>query len=139
MQATPEAIWEVLADPTTYPDWLVGAQVIRQVDDEFPAPGADFHHTVGVSDDAALPDKTTAVDADPPHRLQLKVRARPFFQGMVTFRLEPKGDGTEVTVHEEPIGWLRLAGPVLDPILSARNKQSLAKLSELVESGSPAR
>ena len=136
IHADPEAVWAVLADPTTYPDWLVGAQVIRDVDGEFPKPGSDFHHSVGASEDLALPDRTTALEADRPNLLKLKVRARPFFEGVVEFRLLATKAGTELVVHEEPIGPLRFAAPVLRPLITARNAKSLEKLRDLVESRS---
>lgn len=130
-------MWEVLADPRSYPDWLVGAQVIRSVDADFPAPGSDFHHAVGASDEVSLPDKTTAVDVDPGKSLELKVRARPFFEGMVTFRLVPVKAGTELVLDEKPTGLLRFAAPVLRPLILARNARSLDRLRDLVESRSP--
>ena len=37
-------LWAALIDPTTYPQWLIGAQKIRDVDDTWPAVDAAFHH-----------------------------------------------------------------------------------------------
>ena len=136
IHAEPEAVWAVLADPTTYPDWLVGAQVIRDVDGEFPTPGSDFHHSVGPSEDVALPDRTTALEAEKPHKLTLKVRARPFFEGIVRFRLLPIKAGTELVLEEEPVGLLRFAAPVLRPLIAARNAKSVDRLRDLVEARS---
>jgi uncharacterized protein YndB with AHSA1/START domain len=136
IHAAPEQVWEVLADPTTYPDWLVGAQVIRSVDSEFPKPGADFHHSVGASEEVTIDDSTTALEAERPHKLSLKVRARPIFQGIVRFRLLPTKAGTELVLEEEPVGPLRLAAPLLKPLIVARNAKSLDKLRELVEARS---
>ena len=48
--APPEAVFAVLSDPETYPEWLAGAQHIRHVDDDFPAEGSAFDHEVGPSD-----------------------------------------------------------------------------------------
>jgi uncharacterized protein YndB with AHSA1/START domain len=138
IRAEPEAVWAVLADPTTYPDWLVGAQVIRSVDQEFPEPGADFHHAVGPSEDVALPDSTTALEAERPHKLSLKVRARPFFEAVVRFRLTPTETGTELVLEEEPIGPARFVAPLLRPLLVARNAKSLEQLRDLVEARSAA-
>jgi len=137
IHASPDAVWAVLADPTTYPEWLVGAQAIRDVEPGFPAPGSDFHHSVGPTDEVTLADRTTALEAEAPHRLRLKVRARPFFEGIVTFRLLPTKAGTELVLHEEPVGPLRLLAPLLSPLILGRNKQSLERLAHLVETGSP--
>ena len=136
IRAEPDVVWDVLADPTTYPDWLVGAQVIRSVDSDFPKPGSDFHHSVGPNEDLTLPDSTTALEAERPHKLSLKVRARPFFEGIVRFRLIPADAGTELVIDEEPIGPLRFAAPLLRPLIVARNAKSLERLRDLVESRS---
>lgn len=137
MHAAPENVWKVLAEPTTYPEWLVGAQVIRSVDPEFPAPGSEFQHEVGASEELSTPDRTTALDADAPHRLTLKVRARPFFTGVVTFRLLPTKAGTELVMDEEPVGPFRFLAPLARPLIQARNAKSLERLEQLVGSGSP--
>lgn len=130
-------MWAVLAEPTTYPDWLVGAQVIRSVDPAFPAPGSDFEHKAGATDELATPDRTTALEADRPHRLTLKVRARPFFTGIVRFRLLPTKAGTELVMEEEPVGPFRILASVAGPLIKARNAKSLERLGGLVESASP--
>lgn len=136
VHAAPTAIWEALADPTTYPAWLVGAKVIRGVDPDFPAPGSDFHHAVGPVEEVALPDRTTALEAERPSLLKLKVRARPFFEGVVTFRLLPTKAGTEVAMEEQPIGPFRFAAPLLSPFIVGRNRKSLEQLARYVETGS---
>jgi uncharacterized protein YndB with AHSA1/START domain len=129
----PEEVWRVLADPTTYPRWLVGARHIRSIDRDFPAPGADFHHEVGAGPVLTVPDRTTAVEVDPGRSLLLFVRARPLFEGWVRFDVEPRGTGSEVRISEEPTGARRVLAPVLAPLLAARNAWSLARLARLVE------
>ena len=129
----PEHVWEVLADPRTYPEWLVGTQVIRWVDPEFPKPGTEFGHKVGASDDAAVADTTTAVAVDPGRCLELEVKARPFMKGRVRFTLESHPQGTEVRFGEEPIGPWRILSPVLWLFVKGRNQKSLHQLRELVE------
>ena len=48
IDAPPERVFAVLADPRCYPEWVVGSKEIRAADPGFPAPGTRFHHTVGV-------------------------------------------------------------------------------------------
>jgi len=88
---------------------------------------------VGPTENVALPDSTTALEAERPRKLSLKVRARPFFEGVVTFRLHPTDSGTELVVAEEPVGRLRLFAPLLRPLIVARNAKSLEQLRDLVE------
>lgn len=128
----------MLADPETYPDWLVGAHEIRSVDDDFPAPGSDFHHEVGAGGPVTVPDRTTSLEAEPARSLVLLVRARPLFEGVVRFELRPAADGTTVRMDETPLGVLRWLSPVLAPLLRARNARSLDRLRDLVERRGPA-
>ena len=64
IQASPERVWEVLADGWTYPLWVVGASRMRAVDENWPEVGARLHHSVGTWP-VLLDDYTevTAVDA----------------------------------------------------------------------------
>lgn len=138
IKARPDDVWAVLADPTTYPDWLIGAQLVRSVDGDFPRPGSDFHHEVGPNKELTLPDSTTAIEAERPRLLALKVRARPFLEAIARFELLEVPDGTELVLGEQPVGPFRFAAPVLRPLVAARNARSLAKLAELVEARSAA-
>jgi uncharacterized protein YndB with AHSA1/START domain len=123
----PEDVYDVLADPTTYPDWLAGAQRIRHVDSEFPKPGSRFDHEVGPTKQATVADDTKALTARRPHRLDLEVHAGPM-QGIVEFHLEAKVDGTEVCMREDIIGAFKPAMPLLRGLLYLRNKGSLERL-----------
>jgi len=133
IRAEPDDVWDVVADPRTYPDWLGGAVHIRSVDEDFPAPGSDFRHEVGAGGPATLPDRTTSLQAEPGRSLALLVRARPLFQGIVRFELRPSAEGTSVRMDETPTGVLWPLGPLLTPVLVARNAWSLARLRRLVE------
>ena len=39
MKATPDQVWDVLADGWLYPLWVVGASRMREVDDHWPQEG----------------------------------------------------------------------------------------------------
>lgn len=131
------AVFDVLLDPRTYPDWLVGAKEIRSVEDGWPTVGSRFHHRVGLGGPVVVDDNTKVLAIDAPNLLQLEVRARPMGRGMASFRLTPTGDsddaGCRVEIDEVPIGLLAPLKPLLDPLTKARNNRSLTKLSELVE------
>jgi uncharacterized protein YndB with AHSA1/START domain len=97
-----EDVFEVLTDPRTYPDWLVGADAIREVEPNWPEPGSSFHHVVGAGP-FKLADKSTVVAVDKPRRLELAVFARPFIKAHVTFELsERNGGGTRIEMREKP-------------------------------------
>lgn len=134
IDAPPERVYDVLADPTTYPEWLVGARRIRAADPRFPAPGTSFDHAVG-GGPVEVKDSTTALAADRPHRLELKVRARPIGTGRVVFTIEERPGGCAIRFDETPIGGpAALLGPITDPIARLRNDRSLAALKRFVES-----
>ena len=126
-------VFAVLADPETYPDWLLGAANIRDADHNWPSPGSVFHHTVGVRP-FALADTTMVRDVEPDRSLCLSVRARPLVTAEVEFRIIPDGDRCVLTMEEEPS--LRLLGnlvrPILDPVTHVRNHRSLQRLDDLV-------
>ena len=76
VNAPPQIVFDVLADPCAYEHWVVGNKAVRHFDDAWPAPGAEFHHTVGFGP-VATKDKTTVVEAEPARRLVLEARAMP--------------------------------------------------------------
>jgi uncharacterized protein YndB with AHSA1/START domain len=130
--ATPEAVFAVLSDPETYPDWLAGAQHIRQVDADFPEPGSRFDHEVGPTEATTVADHTDVRAVDAPERLELEVHAGPV-KGVVEFELERTADGTLVTFRERMIGALGPAMPALRGPIFLRNKASLDRLRQRFE------
>lgn len=130
-----EEVMEALLDPTTYPRWLVGCKGIRAIDGEWPAPGARFHHRVGIAGPLTVDDCSRVLAVAPRRLLQLEVRARPVGRGEATFTVEPQApDRCSVELHEVPIGALTPARPLLDPFTVLRNRRSLEQLRDLVES-----
>lgn len=130
-----EVVMDALLDPTTYPDWLVGCRAIRGIDPEWPAPGARFHHRVGLAGPFAVDDYSRVLAVQPRRCLRLEVRARPAGRGRATFTVEPIApDRCRIELDEVPIGMLAPARPLLDPPTALRNRRSLERLRELVES-----
>ena len=107
-----EDVFATIADPRTYPDWLVGAQRIRSVDPSFPAPGAEFEHSVGPTDAVTVDDSSEVLETDAPHHLRLEVRAG-VFTATVDFEVHDAGDGSDVRFRELPPG-----GPAPHPALA---------------------
>ena len=125
-------VFRTIADPATYPRWLVGAQRIRSVDRGFPREGTGFDHSVGPARGATVDDSSEVLAADPPHRLQLQVHVGPV-DGEVTFLLDESAEGTHVVLRERPLGTAAALTPVLRPLLYARNLWSLHRLRRLLE------
>lgn len=133
ISAAPDEVFAVLADPDTYPRWVVGAQRIRGVDGDWPEMGAAFHHVVGI-----VPfrhrDNTEVVAVVPNLLLALEGRARPLGRVRIEFHLRPTAEGTTVSMHERLIGGpVRLVpNAVMEPMIAARNRLTLRRLAEVV-------
>ena len=134
MKATPDRVWEVLADGWLYPLWVVGATRMRDVDETWPMPGARLHHSVGTWP-LTLDDITESLEYTPGSRLLLSAHAWPAGRAKVTLRLNPQGVETEVVMEEQATdGPGALVPRVLqDPLLTWRNVESLRRLAFLVE------
>ena len=87
MHATPDQVWDVLADGWLYPLWVVGASRMREVDDDVAQPGSRLHHSVGTWP-LLLDDITEVVECRPGSLLELKAHAWPAGRADVRIRLE---------------------------------------------------
>jgi NAD(P)-dependent dehydrogenase (short-subunit alcohol dehydrogenase family)/uncharacterized protein YndB with AHSA1/START domain len=138
IHATPEEVFAVLSDPECYPKWVVGADKIRDYDDEFPAVGSRFHHKVGPGP-INIRDHSEVIEVEEPRRLVLKAKARPLGTATIKLDLEESEDGTEVLMEEVPgdrLTSLFVGNPVGDTGLRLRNAEALTRLKRLVE-GTP--
>jgi uncharacterized protein YndB with AHSA1/START domain len=115
VDAPPERVFAVLADPKTYADWVVGSDTIRDADPTWPAPGSRFYHRVGVGP-IKVKDHTEVLEADRPRKLALHARARP---------LGTAGD----TLSKLAIN------PLTDWLVHHRNVESLRRLKRIAETG----
>lgn len=134
IDAPPVRVFEVLSDPQCYDDWVVGAKNIRGADAGFPAIGTRFHHTVGIGP-IQRSDHTEVVDANPPYRLELKAKVRPFGTATVILLMEPQGRGTRVTMFEDAGDPLTrfVFNPLTHVLVHGRNVESLRRLKGLAE------
>lgn len=135
LPVAPAAAWAVLADPHTYPRWLVGAVEILGVDASWPEPGASFRHRVGLGGPLTVQDSTTVEELVGSRSLQLDARARPFGRAHVEIEVRPTADGCQVAMREGMKPPLAPLTPMAQPLITARNKESLRRLADLPELG----
>src|SRR3954464_7645782 len=100
VDAPPAAVWEVLADPRLYANWVVGASTTRAVDGHWPQAGAVLHHTQSL----VIRDTTSVVASEPRRRLVMEARARPLLVARVELILSPQAGGTFLTLEEHAVG-----------------------------------
>ena len=131
--APAQAVWDVLADPHAYAEWVVGTKEIRDADDGFPSVGTRFYHTVGAGP-LTLSDSTRVAESEPPRRLVLDARLGPLGAARIVIELHEHEAVTTVTLAEEGTrGPNRVLATAGDVILRGRNRWSLEKLKDLVE------
>lgn len=134
MAVAPAAVWDALADPGTYGDWVVGSKRIRAADAAWPAAGSRFHHTLGVGP-LSLSDHTESLEAQPPSLLRLRAKARPLGTAQVTLELTPSEGGTFVRMTENPDGLSAVLGinPLVHLLTMVRNAESLRRLEQIAQ------
>jgi uncharacterized protein YndB with AHSA1/START domain len=132
--ATPDQVWDVLADGWLYPLWVVGASRIRDVTDSWPATGARIHHSVGTWP-ILIDDHSEVLESLPGRHLRLRARAWPIGEAEVLMTLNPDGAKTSVAIDEEVV---RGPGSFIPPQLTGlglkwRNVETLRRLAYVVE------
>ncbi len=134
LSATPEQVWEVLADGWLYPLFVVGASRMRDVDESWPAVGARLHHSVGTWP-LLIDDTTEVLEVEEGRRLLLKARGWPAGEAHVDISLRPDGDATLVTMEEDATAGpgVLVPKPLRDAQLHWRNVEALRRLAFLVE------
>lgn len=134
IKTTPEQVWGVLADGWLYPSWVVGASRMRAVTENWPAPSAKLHHSVGIWP-AVTNDETVCLESDPPRWLKLQAQGWPAGEATVELRIERQGDQSVVTMIEDATkgpGTL-IPKPVRQAGIAARNKETLRRLAYIAE------
>ncbi|MEO6715101.1 MAG: SRPBCC family protein [Mycobacteriales bacterium] len=133
MDASPHAVFAVLADGHSYEEWVVGCKRIRAVDASWPNEGASFHHSVGFGP-IHIRDTTTVLERDKKRTLRLKARAWPAGVAHVDFELVPEGARTRVLMTETLIDGPAkvLDNPVQQALVKLRNVETLRRLERVV-------
>jgi hypothetical protein len=132
--AAPDVVFDVLADPRTYSRWVTGTRRVRAADPHWPEPGTSLDHEVGLPP-ATVRDSTHVVQADRPRMIELRAQASPLPPARVVLNLYREGNGTRVTMVEEPSNRLLalLIGPPGHLALRLRNRETLRRLKALAE------
>lgn len=130
----PRFVFEVLANGWAYPSWVVGAARIRDVDDGWPQPGAEIHHSFGIWP-ALLNDRTSMLEWDPPRHALMKARGWPIGEAHVAIDVRERSGVSNVRMIEDITAGSARFVPKLarDTATHARNTETLRRLAYLAE------
>lgn len=135
MRCTPDDVFSTLADGWVYPTWVVGASRMRDVSPEWPEPGSEIHHSLGVWP-VLINDTSEMVEWSPPERMRLRVKAGPVGgRAVVVLDVSEHEQGCVVRMGEEPVSGIARALPRLlwSPVLRLRNRETLRRLAFIAE------
>jgi uncharacterized protein YndB with AHSA1/START domain len=135
IDATPDVVFDVLADGWVYAAWVVGASRVRSVDAGWPQQGTRIHHSVGAWP-LLVHDTTHVASSQPPHRLELDARVWPVGEAKVIFELAPEAmNRCRVRMIEDATkGPMRVVPyPLRNLAISPRNVETLRRLAYLAE------
>jgi Polyketide cyclase / dehydrase and lipid transport len=134
IEATPDQVWDVLADGWLYPLWVVGATRMRAVEDEWPSLGSKLHHSAGVWP-LVVNDDTEVLEVSPRTMMRLRARGWPMGEAEVLITLSAEGPHTRVDIEEDVVdGPGRLMPkPLRDPLIKVRNIETLRRLAFVAE------
>jgi hypothetical protein len=131
-----DLVWSGVVDAERYPKWLLGAQKVS-APSQWPESGSSFAHRIGIGP-FRISGSTTVREIQRRDRFRLGAGMGPFGEADVTFELEALGlVNTRVKMIEAPSDGLlallgRIAGPLVDRIINARNVESLRLLRVLL-------
>ncbi|NQX27663.1 SRPBCC family protein [Microbacteriaceae bacterium VKM Ac-2854] len=136
INATPEAIFAVLADGWVFPAWVVGASRMRAVDPNWPHVGSTLQHSFGVWP-LVLNDTTTSIQWNPPFRFEIRPEGWPLGAAKVVLEVAPHRRGARVTMIEAPVTGpaMLVPKPLMWLPLYIRNREALHRLAYLAEGG----
>jgi uncharacterized protein YndB with AHSA1/START domain len=134
----PEQVWDVLADGSSYADWVVGTREIRSVDEGWPAVGTAIHYTIGLGP-LGYRGRTVVRVCEPNRRLGLEADGGPLGTARIVIDLLDWGGDTVVELDESPLRGpaYRLHNALSEAILLVRGRPMVANLARLAERRNP--
>lgn len=138
IEARPETVWAIMTDFARCPEWMPGIEAVAAKDDRPLGAGKVFTVTMSTRGRGRERDMTLS-DWSPPSRFALSSQ-----EGGVTanytYRLEPEGSGTRVTLHgaceAKGLFW-RLLHPLIVKMMARHDGKQVAMLKAVVEGDRP--
>ncbi|QLL05560.1 SRPBCC family protein [Mycobacterium vicinigordonae] len=133
-----QEVWDVMANGWTYAQWVVGNSRTRAVDADWPEPGAEIRHSVGVWP-LVINDKTVVESCRPGEELVLRAHLGRLGSARITLRLYKTPDGCRIDMIEVPVsGPMSLLPDTLAlAAVYPRNRECLWRLEALAKGQQP--
>jgi carbon monoxide dehydrogenase subunit G len=135
IQATPEAVWDVLADGDLYAEWVVGPSEVTPKDGQWPEVGATIAYEVRLGP-LRLHNESVVRRCVPGSELELEAKAGRLGTARIAVELRSWGEQCLVIVDEHPLrgpgGLLHNVG--VEALIQVRHRAMLARLASLCES-----
>ncbi len=134
IHCSPPAVWDVLADPTRYGEWVVGPSESTPLDQAWPDVGSRLRYTVRLGPWTAE-GTTTVRHQDPGRELELEAAFKALGTARIFLQLRPWGEETLVVCDEHPLRGLggTLHNPAVEALLQLRHRGMLARLARIAE------
>jgi len=132
VEATVDDVFDVLRDPYSYSDWVVGTKEIVDADDSWPAVGSGFRFRVGAGP-VGMRGTTRVLEFDDGRRLKLETKSLPLGTIVITMEAHDIGEGRSRVTLDESSSAMPLLSSGFDVMLHLRNYESLTRFRNLVE------
>lgn len=134
VQATPQAVWDVLADGNLYADWVVGTSDSTPGAGQWPQVGATLTYEVRLGP-LRLNNESVVRHKVDGSLLEIEAKAGSLGTARISVELRPWGEQCLVIVDEHPLrgpgGLLHNAGA--EALIQVRHRTMLARLARLCE------
>lgn len=135
VQASPQAVWDVLADGDLYVRWVVGPSQVTPKSGQWPQVGATIAYQVRLGP-LRLNNESVVRHCVEGSLLELEAKAGTLGTARIAIELRPWGEQCLVIVDEHPLrgpgGLLHNAG--VEAFIQVRHRAMLARLAKLCES-----
>jgi uncharacterized protein YndB with AHSA1/START domain len=131
--APPEAVWKVLADPCSYPEWVLGTRRIESADPDWPARDAELRYEARLGP-FRFRGRSTVRHVEAPTHLELEADAG-LLSARVAITVRPWAGKALAIVEEHWIAGspVLLTNPMIDIGLHLRNRWMVKDLARAVE------
>lgn len=141
IRTAPHQVWDVLADPSRYADWVVGTSDSHAARGSWPELGSALEYTVRIGP-WTFAGTTVVRRVDAPRELELEVDSGPVGTARVAIEVRPWGEESLVIVDEHPLRGIggALHNAAFDALIQLRHRDMLRRLADVAEehAGNPA-